>query len=94
MAVELVCRRDSALQLNDGTHRIFLCTEGANEELGKEVKNFWYYVAGRGIKGEFIRELNETVQRVKLSKEWRLNYMTYKSALLEREERGREESTI
>ena len=53
------------------------------------------YVAGRGIKSEFIRELDETVQRVKLSKEWRLNFMTYELALLEREEigeeRGREE---
>ena len=79
----------------DGTHRIFLCTEGEDEELGKEVKNFLDYVAGRGIKSEFIRELDETVQRVKLSKEWRLSYMTYELALLEREEigeeRGREE---
>ena len=52
-------------------------------------------MAGRGIKREFIRELDETVQRVKLSKEWRLNFMTYELALLEREEigeeRGREE---
>lgn len=95
---DIVCRRNSALHLNDGTHRIFLCTEGGDEELGEEVKNFLDYVAGRGIKSDFIRELDETVQSVKLSKEWRLNYMTYELALLEREEigeeRGREESTI
>ena len=92
---DIVCKRNSALHLMDGTHRIFLCTEGEDEELGKEVKNFLDYVAGRGIKSEFIRELDETVQRVKLSKEWRLSYMTYELALLEREEigeeRGREE---
>ena len=51
-------------------------------------------MAGRGIKSDFIQELDETVQRVKLSKEWRLSYMTYELALLEREEQGREESTI
>lgn len=48
-------------------------------------------MAGRGIKSDFIQELDEMVQRVKLSKEWRLSYMTYELALLEREERGREE---
>ena len=95
---DIVCRRNSALHLIDGTHRIFLCTEGEDEELKEEVKNFLDYVAGRGIKSDFIQELDETVKRVKLSKEWRLNYMTYELALLEREEmgeeRGREESTI
>lgn len=95
---DIVCRRNSSLHLMDGTHRIFLCTEGEDEELKEEVKNFLDYVAGRGIKSDFIRELDETVKRVKLSKEWRLNYMTYELALLEREEmgeeRGREESTI
>lgn len=94
----IVCRRNSALHLIDGTHRIFLCTEGEDEELKEEVKNFLDYVAGRGIKSDFIQELDETVKRVKLSKEWRLTYMTYELALLEREEmgeeRGREESTI
>lgn len=95
---DIVCRRNSALHLIDGTHRIFLCTEGEDEELKEEVKNFLDYVAGRGIKSDFIQELDETVKRVKLSKEWRLTYMTYELALLEREEmgeeRGREESTI
>ena len=91
---DIVCRRNSALHLIDGTHRIFLCTEGEDEELKEEVKNFLDYVAGRGIKSDFIQELDETVQRVKLSKEWRLSYMTYELALLEREEQGREESTI
>lgn len=91
---DIVCRRNSALHLIDGTHRIFLCTEGEDEELKEEVKNFLDYVAGRGIKSDFIQELDETVKRVKLSKEWRLTYMTYELALLEREEQGREESTI
>ena len=91
---DIVCRRNSALHLIDGTHRIFLCTEGEDEELKEEVKNFLDYVAGRGIKSDFIQELDETAKRVKLSKEWRLSYMTYELALLEREEQGREESTI
>ena len=65
--------------------------EISDEEISDEVRNFLDYVAGRGIKGDFIKELDEAVQKVKESKEWRLSYMTYELALMEREERGREE---
>lgn len=85
---EMVCKRNSAIKLNDLTHRIFLCTEGDDEEISDEVGNFLDYVAGRGIKGDFIKELDEAVQKVKESKEWRLSYMTYELALMEREEEG------
>jgi len=87
---DIVCKRNHDIKFNDGTHRIFLCTEGADSELGEEVRNFLEYVAGRGIKSNFVRELDETVQRVKLSKEWRLSFMTYELTLLEREEQGEE----
>lgn len=85
---DIVCKRDSAIKLNDLTHRIFLCTEGDDEEISDEVKNFLDYVAGRGIKGDFIQDLDRAVRKVKESKEWRLSYMTYELALMEREERG------
>ena len=91
---EMVCKRNSAIKLNDQTHRIFLCTEGDDEEISDEVKNFLDYVAGRGIKSDFIKELDEAVQKIKESKEWRLSYMTYELALMEREERGREEERL
>ena len=85
---DIVCKRNSAIKLNDLTHRIFLCTEGDDEEISDEVKNFLDYVAGRGIKSNFIQELDRAVRKVKESKEWRLSYMTYELALMEREERG------
>lgn len=88
---EIVCKRNAEIKLNDLTHRIFLCTEGNDEEISDEVRNFLDYVAGRGIKSDFIKELDEAVQKIKESKEWRLSYMTYELALMEREERGREE---
>ena len=87
---DIVCKRNSAIKLNDLTHRIFLCTEGDDEEISDEVKNFLDYVAGRGIKGDFIQELDRAVRKVKESKEWRLSYMTYELALMEREELGEE----
>ena len=85
---EIVCKRNAEIKLNDMTHRIFLCTEGNDEEISDEVKNFLDYVAGRGIKSDFIKELDEAVQKIKESKEWRLSYMTYELALMEREEEG------
>ena len=88
---DIVCKRNAEIKLNDLTHRIFLCTEGDDEEISDEVKNFLDYVAGRGIKGDFIQDLDIAVRKVKESKEWRLSYMTYELALMEREERGREE---
>ena len=91
---DIVCKRNSAIKLNDLTHRIFLCTEGDDEEISDEVKNFLDYVAGRGIKGDFIQELDRAVRKVKESKEWRLSYMTYELALMEREELGEEKATL
>jgi len=91
---EIVCKRNAEIKLNDMTHRIFLCTEGNDEEISDEVRNFLDYVAGRGIKSDFIKELDEAVQKVKESKEWRLSYMTYELALMEREELGEEKATL
>lgn len=87
---DIVCKRNPQIKFNDLTHRIFLCTEGNDNEISAEIKNFLDYVAGRGINGDFIKELDDAVQKVKVSKEWRLNYMTYELALLEREELGEE----
>ena len=86
---ENVCKRNPKIKLNDGTHKIFLCTEGNDAEIDENVKNFLDYVAGRGIKSKFIREMDDAVQRVKNSKEGRLSFMTYEMALMEREELGR-----
>lgn len=87
---DIICKRNQNIKLNDHTHRIFLCTEGNDDEINSEVKNFLDYVAGRGINSEFIQQLDDTVQRVKSSKEWRLDFMTYELALMEREEMGEE----
>jgi len=85
---DIVCKRNAEIKLNDQTHRIFLCTEGEDKKVSVEIKNFLDYVAGRGIKSDFIRELDEAVQQVKESKETRLSYMTYELALMEREALG------
>ena len=85
---EIVCKRNAEVKLKDMTHRIFLCTEGNDEEISDEVRDFLDYVAGRRIKSDFIKELDEAVQKIKESKEWRLSYMTYELALMEREELG------
>ena len=87
---ENVCKRNSEIKLNDGTHKIFLCAEGNDNEIDEDVKNFLDYVAGRGIKSNFIQEMDDTVQRVKNSNEGRLAFMIYELALMEREERGEE----
>lgn len=87
---ENVCKRNSEIKLNDGTHKIFLCAEGNDGELDEDIKNFLDYVAGRGIKSEFIQEMDDTVKRVKNSNEGRLAFMIYELMLQEREERGEE----
>ena len=91
---DIVCKRNAEIKLNDLTHRIFLCTEGEDEQVNVEIRNFLDYVADRGIKSDFIRELDKAVQKVKESKETRLSYMTYELALMEREEQGEKAGII
>ena len=93
-----ICEEDSTIRLQDGTTKIFLNAKGTMEDVEEDVKAFLDYVAGRSIKNPLVEELDETVERVKQTKEWRSEYMKYEHELAAREhwarEEGREEGLV
>ncbi|MBR1647439.1 MAG: Rpn family recombination-promoting nuclease/putative transposase [Selenomonadaceae bacterium] len=78
------CEEDSTLKLGDGTAKIFLNTKGIFDDAGGDFKAFLDFVECGTISGEFVKKLAAAVNRVKLSLETRLEYMTFELAMEQR----------
>ncbi len=73
---ENVCVEDKDYKLQDGTHKIFLCTDGKDEtNISDELKDFLDYVAGKEPQTNFTKELNDAVQAAKKRGRWKDEYM-------------------
>jgi len=70
------CQEDTCLLLQDGTTKIFLNAAGELNDVGKELKAFLDYVAGRPSDDVFVRKLDDAVKEAKRNREWRHEYMT------------------
>ncbi|MDO4622214.1 MAG: Rpn family recombination-promoting nuclease/putative transposase [Eubacteriales bacterium] len=85
---ENMCLEDPTYQLHDGTHKIFLCTDRANDlGISDELKDFLDFVAGNSPTTDFTQRLSHEVKNAKKRGRWRREYMDS----LEREEFAREE---
>lgn len=92
------CAEDKKIPLQDETTKIFLNAEGTKRDVGKELRDFLNYVAGRKPKNPFVAKLDEAVKKAKKNREWRHEYMTLLMRDQENVERGiaigREEGKI
>lgn len=84
------CIEDPTLGLDDGSHKIFLCAKGTEDDCSEKMKEFLDYVAGKGVCGELSRKLEEEVQHSKSQEKWRLDYMTLEEKYEEKYEEGME----
>lgn len=73
---ENLCLEDKEIGLGDETAKIFLNTEGTEEDISRELKAFLDYVGGRKSESRFVKKLDEEVNRAKQNREWRREYMT------------------
>ncbi|MBR2215100.1 MAG: Rpn family recombination-promoting nuclease/putative transposase [Selenomonadaceae bacterium] len=95
-----VCAEDAALELGDGTSKIFLNIKTkekkatdekekidvkAMEDRNKELKPFFDYLCGRPTEDDFVKRLDEAVQKVKSNEKWRLDYVMYDLEMRDRE---------
>ena len=85
------CVEREGLELGDGATKIFLNTKGTVGEVDEDIKKFLAYVEGHAAEGDFTRDIAEEVEKVKLHKETRLEYMTLSMELKEQKREGREE---
>ena len=82
-----LCREDPSIELGDEAEKVFLCAEGAQDDISGEMKAFLKYIAEGKPESTFTQELEKAVTDARLHKQWRVEYMT----LLEHYEQEREE---
>ncbi len=70
------CVEKEGLELGDQTTKLFLNSKGHSESLDSDVAAFLRYVDGKAPQGEFIKEVDQEVVRLKKHDETRREYMT------------------
>ncbi len=70
------CVEKEGLELGDQTTKLFLNSKGYSDDLDPDIAAFLRYVDGKAPHGEFIKELDQEVVRVKKHDETRREYMT------------------
>ena len=68
---------DRELELKDGTTKVFLNTNGTDDDILPELKNFLDLVNGAAPADDFCREVSEQVLKAKQSAEMRRNFMEF-----------------
>ena len=64
------------MELGDGATKIFLNAKGLKGAVDTDLDGFLRYVNGKAVQGQFAEALAKEVERVKIQKEARREYMT------------------
>lgn len=64
------------MELGDGATKIFLNAKGLKGAVDADLEGFLRYVNGKVVQGQFAEALAKEVERVKIQKEARREYMT------------------
>lgn len=82
------CVEDLTLPLGDETKKVFLSTEGDQDDVSPAVREFLDYVAGRSVTGQLAESLDVEVQRAKEKEEWRAEYMMNNAVIMDARREG------
>ena len=91
------CRRNKEIELKDGIYRIFLSSKGGDGDedgyLGEDISAFLDYMNGAGAdpQNEFVKEIDEEVQKIKGDSGKQEEYMDYIRVFDEAKDEGRDE---
>lgn len=86
-----ICLENHNIELNDGTTKLFLSTKGTEDDISKPLQYFLDYVDGKSPADELVTEMDSVVDKVRHSKEWRLEYMTLEMELRRQRKEGKAE---
>ena len=89
-----VCQQLPELKLQDGTEKVFVNTMGELGDVDEEFKQVMQIFNGLQAEGDFAEELQQEVERVKLSEEWRREYMTLQVLLDDTKREGYKEGNL
>lgn len=80
---EKTCNEAPSLKLGDDTVVVILNTKGTLDDVSKEVKELLDYIGGAEPQSPLTRSLDEEVENVKSSEDWRREFMTIKMMMNE-----------
>lgn len=70
-----MCKEKEGLLLNDGRTILFFNTKADKINVTEDVAEFLNYIESNKVSGEYSNRLNEEVSKVRMNKEWRVEYM-------------------
>ncbi len=76
-----ICVENRQLELGDRTEKIFLCTEGTEDDVSRDMAEFLAYVAGAKPDGDFTKRLENAVESVRQDPQSRKDYMDFQDYL-------------
>ena len=85
------CQEDTSILLDDGTSKVFLCTQGTLDDVSPEVKNFLAFVEGLPVKDAWVDKVKDLIDKLKQDERKKADYMTYQMKIEEEREAVREE---
>ena len=77
--------------MDDGTSKVFLCTQGTLDDVSPEVKNFLAFVEGLPVKDAWVDKVKDLIDKLKQDERKKADYMTYQMKIEEEREAVREE---
>lgn len=85
------CEEDNTVKLKDEETRVFLNSKGSENAADPDIAAFLRYVDGKAPEGEFVRSVDQEVQRVKGLEKVRREYMILSDEIRRRQEEARTE---
>ncbi len=89
-----VCLQDTQIRLEDGTTKIFLCSDGIMDDVSPDVKAFLDFMKGLPVNDNFVDEIRNLITDIKHQEKERVSYMTYEMKMQEARNDGKEEGLI
>ena len=86
-----ICLQDKTLELNDGTTKVFLCSDGQLDDVTPDIKAFLDYIKGLPTNDEFVNSIDHFIKEIKIKEEERVSYMTFAMKIQEAHDEGRAE---
>ena len=75
------CLENPSIAYDDSCYQIFLCSDSTEDDVNSEVRAFLDYVSGGAIRTDFVKKLDDCVQKIKADE----NFQSVLEKYLEKE---------
>lgn len=76
-----VCKQDSEVLLNDGTHKVFFNASKYDKMPTESLREFFKFLNGLNAASDFTDQLEQKVRYAKTNAQWRHRFMTWEQEM-------------